>query len=99
MASKKQKPSKAAKQAAAKQQRSSPVIRVAQLKSRRGRDVLVRVTADGSLSSKDAARTGRKTVGQDFVAVPAATWAEATRRFKTIRPASRAGKRSARRGA
>ena len=80
MSPKKRSASKAAP-AAKKDTHSGPMIRIAKVKSLSDRETLVRVTADGMLSSKDAERCGQKKV-VEFVGVPAKSWAQATKLFR-----------------
>ena len=80
MSAKKRSVSKAAP-AAKRDKRSGPMIRIAKVKSQSDRETLVRVTAEGLLSSRDAERCGQKKVAE-FVAVPAKSWAQATKLFR-----------------
>lgn len=79
MSGKKRSPSKVTR--AAKDEKQGPVIRIAMVKSLSDRETLVRVTAEGKLSSKDAERCGQKKVAE-FVGVPAKSWAQATKLFR-----------------
>jgi len=58
--------------------KSPSVIRIAVLKSPTGREVLERVTADGKLSKRAAAKLGVKKVGT-WTEVQAKGWAQATK--------------------
>ena len=80
MSAKKRSVSKAAP-AAKRDNHSGPMIRIAKVKSQSDRETLVRVTAEGMLSSKDAERCGQKKVAA-FVGVPAKSWAQATKLFR-----------------
>ena len=80
MSAKKRSASKAVP-AAKRDKHSGPMIRIAKVKSLSDRETLVRITAEGLLSSKDAERCGRKKV-PEFVGVPASSWAQATKLFR-----------------
>jgi hypothetical protein len=77
--------------AAATSAQPGPIIRIAVLKNpKTGRDVFERVTADGRLSSRAAARIGVQRV-RAWKEVPAASWASAT---KAVRAGAGAAKRA-----
>ena len=56
--------------------KSLPIIRIAKLKSPAGREVLERVTRDGKLSKRAAAKLGVKKVAT-WIEVEAKSWKEA----------------------
>jgi hypothetical protein len=58
--------------------KQSPIIRIAKLKSKSGREIYERVTADGRLSKRAAAKLGVKKVST-WVEVEAKSWAQATK--------------------
>jgi len=66
---------------AVKKEKQGSMIRIAKVKSLSDRETLVRVTAEGMLSSRDADRCGQKKVAE-FVGVPASSWAQATKLFR-----------------
>ena len=59
-------------------QKSLSIIRITKLKSPAGHEVLERVTADGKLSKRAAAKLGVKKVAA-WIEVEATRWAQATR--------------------